>query len=66
MLDIFGNVFGRSKKEKSLQSPAGQPGDGSEGFAVVGQDASGQNAFIYPTMLTNEVSIGHLVCCVIT
>lgn len=75
MLDILGNVFGRSKKEKSgHQSTPGSPASSSlatgdsaqaasaDGFAVVGQDAGSSNAFIYPTMLTNEVSIGHCCC----
>ena len=61
MLDMLGNVFGRSKKDKAAgsQSTASSAAESasSEGFAVVGQDASGQVPFIYPTMLTNEVSI---------
>jgi hypothetical protein len=65
MLDILGNVFGRSKKDKSstgTTSTASSSGEAasSEGFAVVGQapdpSGGGQVPFIYPTMLTNEVS----------
>ena len=64
MLDILGNVFGRSKKERGAGGQAGsasgtEAAGSSDGFTVVGQDAAGQG-FLYPTMLTNEV---RCCCC---
>jgi len=62
-MDLFGNVFGRSKKSKTSLNTSGTPGtptakengSGSENedFAVVGQVST--NEGVYPTILTDDM-----------
>lgn len=74
MLDIFSNVFGKSKKSSASLGAAtennGSPstsrrGDGNnqdgdaEGFTFVTQTSLDHSATsVYPTILTDEVKIG--------
>ena len=61
MLDLFGNVFGRSKKEKA--SGANVPGSPSPSQRTVSSNDNMEGAdsdkspttTVYPTILTNEV-----------
>lgn len=63
MLDMLGNVFGRSKKEKGAPPPPASPlasrssNVAAADFAVVEADGSGQAKLVYPTILTNEVRV---------
>ena len=57
MLDILGNVFGRSKKGNGAPDTRSPTASSSSDFSVVESDTNGQAKVVYPTILTDEVGI---------
>ena len=68
MLDILGNVFGRKKDKNSQPSTPGSPSSTRSAATSSFEDSSAnaaQGSVIYPTILTDAVSILLSKVCVI-
>ena len=68
MLDILGNVFGRKKDKNSQPSTPGSPSSTRSAATSSFEDSSAnaaQGSIIYPTILTDAVSILLSKVCVV-